>query len=215
MKAAVRLEEQEGPATHGMPWLYRISWLFLRVFLPIAFGLRWEGVDRLPRGCLLAANHKSYLDPPVIGTCLPYAIRYLAKAELMTSRWSRAIMSRLCTIPVRRGRPGPGQMAACLRDLEAGHSLLVFPEGTRIRRDGFGEPRRGLGFFVRKSAAPVVPVYVGGTYRWWRALFRRRPVTVRFGAPMVFDEDAEDLAVAAQVLQAIAAMADPEDRGTA
>lgn len=204
--------EQEKPAPHGMPWLYRICWLFLRVFLPVAFGLRHEGADRVPRGCLLAANHKSYLDPPVIGTCVPYAIRYLAKAELMRFRWSRAIMSRLCVIPVRRGRPGAGQMAMCLRDLEEGHSLLVFPEGTRIRRDGFGEPRRGLGFFVRKSAAPVVPVYVGGTHRWWRAILRRRPITVRFGSPIVFEEDAEDLAVGRQVLQAIAALADSEDR---
>jgi 1-acyl-sn-glycerol-3-phosphate acyltransferase len=192
-----------------MPAFYRFCWTVLRILFRVFLGLRAEGLESLPRGgCLLAANHKSYLDPPVIGTCVHRAIHYLAKEELCRTGWEKAFFSAIGVLPIRRGRPTAGQLKACLDVLSRGRFLVVFPEGTRIRRKGLGPPRSGVGFLVRRAGVPVVPVYVEGTFPWWRALVRRPRVTVRFGTPMAFTEDADDIEVGRDVLQAIASLGD-------
>jgi 1-acyl-sn-glycerol-3-phosphate acyltransferase len=194
----------------GATLQYRIGWHLSRLFFKVFMGLRCEGRPLPEEGCILASNHKSYLDPPLVGSCVHKAINYLAKEELFRTRLGKSVLDSVGAIAVRRGRPTAKQLETCLERLKEGGILLVFPEGTRIRRPGFGSPRRGVGFISRRAGVPVVPVYVSGTYRWWRALLRRPPVSVRFGAPLRVEADEEDDAISERVLQAIATLGEPE-----
>lgn len=192
---------------------YRLGWSLCRFFLTIFLGLRCDDSRaHLPSGsCILASNHKSYLDPPTVGSSIHKPIHYLAKEELFAIPLFGRVLRSVGALPIRRRRPTPGQLEACLRAVRAGGCLLVFPEGTRIQRRGFGRPRQGVAFLARHTGVPVVPVYTGGTLKWRWALLRRRPVRVRFGRPIVLGDDEDDRAFSRRVLGAIAALADPED----
>lgn len=163
-------------------------YLFVRAILVPAFRvfLRLEGIggEELPqRGpLLLACNHRSFLDPFVIGALMKRPIYYVAKRELFEGRWRAWLLGGLGAFPIDRGR-GDGEAMATAREiLKRGDCVLIFPEGTRVRSGTLGAPRRGVGRLALETGAEVVPVAVIGTEqvrRGWR--LRPRKVRVRFG----------------------------------
>ena len=138
------------------------------------WGLRVEGVENVPLtgGVILASNHKSYLDPPLIGSTLPREIHYLAKKQLfgvpLLGLWIRAHNA----IPINREGFDRAGLEGALEVVRTGGALLLFPEGTRIRRRGMGPPREGIGLLVARSGVPVVPVHLRGTWGPERGWFR-------------------------------------------
>jgi 1-acyl-sn-glycerol-3-phosphate acyltransferase len=200
---------------HGMPLHYYLVWRFVRTIGILFFGLKSEPKrPRLPAGgCLLASNHKSYLDPPFVSVVIFEAIHFLAKSELFSVPLLGPLIRSLGALPVRRGAVDRSSIKLYVRALKSGRPVLIFPEGTRKREPGFRKPRAGVAFLARMADVPVVPVYIGGTSGWSNALLRRRTVTVRFGDPMRPSEGDEE-AFSRKVMEAIAAMADPIDRGS-
>jgi 1-acyl-sn-glycerol-3-phosphate acyltransferase len=161
--------------------------------------LRWlcrhraVGTEHVPRTgpLLLAANHVSLLDPPLVGVSAPRPLQFMAKAELFRIPLFGALIRRLNAYPVERAGADASALRHALLLLQEGKALLVFPEGTRGRE---GEPLRqgrpGTGMLVARSEAPVVPVYIQGSgYVLPRGARRPRrgPVTVRFGPPLRFE----------------------------
>ena len=139
---------------------------------------------------LLVSNHVSVLDPPFVGGAAPRPLYFMAKEELfripLLGRLIRALNAR----PVRRDGSDTRALKAALAQLEEGHALLVFPEGTRGEE---GRPLRegkaGVGMLAVLSGAPVVPVYVSGTgaaLPRGRSLPRSTRVRVTFGPPLTF-----------------------------
>jgi 1-acyl-sn-glycerol-3-phosphate acyltransferase len=139
---------------------------------------------------ILACNHASYFDPPLIGASLPRDVNYLARDTLFRFPVSRWILESVNCVPVdRQGGGGPG-LKAIFDRLRAGGAILLFPEGTRSHNGELQPARAGIGLVVIKSTAPVVPVRVFGTYAAFGRHLRfprPRPVAVRFGRPMHFD----------------------------
>ena len=138
---------------------------------------------------LVAANHRSFLDPFVIGISLPWRrpMQYVAKAELFEKRWQGWILARLGAFPIRRGESDVDAMTTSRMILERGGALCIFPEGTRIRAGSLAEPKRGVGRLALETGAAVLPVAVQGTERvrrGWR--IRPRKVKLRVGRPMTF-----------------------------
>ncbi|MFN8549094.1 MAG: lysophospholipid acyltransferase family protein [Candidatus Eisenbacteria bacterium] len=170
---------------------YALSQWLVRVLLRIFCGLRYEGTENVPLegACLLAANHKSYLDPPTLGSGLKREIRYFAKRELFSVPLLGTLIHHYGAIPVDRDAFDRRQLARALELLAAGHALLVFPEGTRIRRDGYGEPKVGIALLAEKARVPIVPVYLASTWEPRRSLFRRIPIVVRYGRPLPAPEE--------------------------
>jgi 1-acyl-sn-glycerol-3-phosphate acyltransferase len=171
------------------PWLY---WPLRAVLLPcflVYFRLQRIGREHLPRRgpLLLASNHRSFLDPFVIGTLVRRPVFYMAKRELFEKRWQAWLLSRLGAFPVDRGT-GDGEAIATARALlECGHCVVLFPEGTRVRPGPLGVPHRGVGRLALETGAPVAPVAVLGTEdvrRGWR--IRPRKVRLRAGRPLLF-----------------------------
>jgi 1-acyl-sn-glycerol-3-phosphate acyltransferase len=80
-------------------------------------------------------------------------------------------------------------LTEALAILARGEGLLVFPEGTRIRREGVAEPKAGIGLLAVRSGVPVVPAYVASSWEPRRRWYRRIPVRIRYGPPLHFASD--------------------------
>jgi glycerol-3-phosphate dehydrogenase (NAD(P)+) len=177
---------------HGvnMP-LYVLARLILQPLMLIWFRLARIGREhtRVEGPLLVASNHRSFLDPFVIGASLPWRrpLHFVAKVELFEKPWQAWILSRLGAFPIRRGEADAESMATARSVLERRGAVCVFLEGTRIRSGSLGRPKRGAGRLALETGAAVIPVAVHGSEqvrRGWR--IRPRKVRLRFGRAMTF-----------------------------
>ncbi|HEY5262422.1 MAG TPA: lysophospholipid acyltransferase family protein [Solirubrobacteraceae bacterium] len=171
---------------HVLYWIVRA--ILLPAFL-IYFRLQRIGREHIPSTgpVLLAANHRSFLDPFVIGTLTRRPVYYMAKRELFEHRWQAWLLNSLGAFPVDRGGGDEHAMSTARTILERGDCVVVFPEGTRVRQGPLGAPHRGVGRLALQTGARVIPVAVMGTEdvrRGWR--IRPRKVTLRCGRPLGF-----------------------------
>src|SRR5208282_81840 len=115
-------------------------------------------------GVILAANHASFLDPPLVGCGLHRQINFLARASLFRYPGIGWLLRKWNSVPVDRDGGGAAGLRAILDRLLAGGAIILFPEGTRTRDGKLQPARSGIGLTVIKSTAPVVPVRVFGTF---------------------------------------------------
>src|SRR3954470_7158147 len=161
----------------------------LGLAIQIYFSLERSGRKNIPKKgpVILAANHRSFLDPFLIGCLIRRPVYFVAKKELFAKRWQGWILNRLGAFPLKRGESDEESMATARGILERGGVLVIFPEGTRIRKGGLGRPKRGGGRLALETGAPVVPIAILGSDRARRG-FKIRPVWVRIrcGRPLTF-----------------------------
>lgn len=168
---------------------YRFLQIVLPWIMPV-FRFRVVGKEEVPttEGVILAANHVSYMDPLFIGAALvERQLHFMAKEELFRVPIFGALIRGLHAFPIRRGRVDHGAVRQCLRLLDEGEVLLVFPEGTRGNGVALREAEEGIGFLAARSGCPVVPVYLHGTdgvLPRGRRIPRLNPVTIYFGQPL-------------------------------
>lgn len=138
-----------------------------------------RGVEQVDRGAsyVFVSNHQSIYDVPVLFAALPLQLRIIAKASLgrfpvlgWHLRWTGHLL-------VDRARAGAGALKQVARMMRRGHSLIVFPEGTRSADGRVGRFRRGLFLLAIDAGLPVVPVAVAGT----RRVMRKGRLTTRPG----------------------------------
>jgi 1-acyl-sn-glycerol-3-phosphate acyltransferase len=164
---------------------YRISWKFLRLIEKLLFGFRIYGDDRVPRtgGVIIASNHISYNDPPVVGSAVPRELNFLAKEELFRNPVFGALIRSYNAMPVKRATGDLGAVKKAVELLRGGRAMIMFPEGTRSLSGKFLNAKPGVGMIALMAGATVVPTYVAGTNRLGDAFLRKRPLVVRFGEP--------------------------------
>ncbi len=147
------------------------------------------GREQLPKTgpLLLASNHRSFMDPFLIGMLVRRPVYYMAKRELFEKRWQAWILNALGAFPVDRGTGDAAAMDTARAILQRGDCVVVFPEGTRVRRGPLREPKRGIGRLALETGAPVAPVAVFGTEHVRRGRrIRPRKIRVRAGRPLQF-----------------------------
>jgi len=174
--------------------LYTILRLLALGLARLLFRIEARGIGHVPRSgpALIAANHSSVLDPPIVAAAAPRPLHFLAKAELFSIPLFGRLISAVNARPVRRAGADPAALRAALRILQAGQALLIFPEGTRGDEGTLREAKPGAGMLAVLSKTPVVPTYIEGS---GRALPRGRwlpcltKVRVSFGPPLSFDGD--------------------------
>jgi 1-acyl-sn-glycerol-3-phosphate acyltransferase len=170
---------------------YRCGWLFFRALFALYFRWRVFNPERVPLAgpVILASNHASYIDPPLVGAGIRRQINYLARDSIFHVPILAAILRSWEVVPVDRdGGTGRG-LKEILSRLEQGGAIILFPEGTRSRHGELNPARSGIGLTVIKSSAPVVPVRVFGTHRAFgphKRLPRPRRVMVKYGQPLSF-----------------------------
>lgn len=142
-----------------VPLCYVIKPLFRSFFKVKAYGL-----ENIPEGSyLVAPNHRSYLDPPVLNAVFPKHLTFIAKEELFHAPILGILLPHMSTIPIKRGAGDVQTLKLALELLHAGCRLCVFPEGTRAKPGEFLKPKLGIGLLAVKSKKPVLPVYIDGT----------------------------------------------------
>lgn len=171
--------------------VYRLTWLACRLYYALWHRWRVLNSERVPLTgpVILAANHGSYLDPPLIGSGMVRPINYLARDTLFRFPVFGSYLRALNVVPVDRDGAGAAGLKGILDRLHAGGAVILFPEGTRTSDGELKSARAGIGLTVIKSDAPVVPVRVFGTFEAWsrhKKLPRPRRVTVKYGEPMDF-----------------------------
>ncbi len=176
-----------------MKLIYRIPWQLCRFGFATYFRWRVYHPERVPPEgpVILASNHTSFLDPPLIGASLRREINYLARASLFDVPVLGFLLRRWNVVPVVREGGGGAGLKAILDRLLAGGAILLFPEGTRSLTGQLQPARSGIGLTVIKSTAPVVPVRVLGTFEALgrdHRFPRPRQVTVMFGPPLHFEQ---------------------------
>ena len=173
-----------------MNFSYRLGWHAFRFVFATYFHWRVYHPERVPATgpVILAANHASFIDPPLVGAGVRRHISFLARRTLFDSVVGIALRSWR-VVPVDRDGGGGAGLKAILDRLLEGGAILLFPEGTRTADGRLQSARSGVGLVVIKSAAPVVPVRVFGTFEAF-GRDRRRPLPqrlrVKYGRPLDF-----------------------------
>jgi 1-acyl-sn-glycerol-3-phosphate acyltransferase len=173
------------------PVIYWLVRAVLEPFFLIYFRMRRIGREHIPPSgpVIVAANHRSFLDPFVIGTMARRPMYYVAKKELFRRRWVAWLLSSLGAFPVDRGANDAEMITTAKAILKRGGIVLIFPEGTRTRPGSLGNPKRGVGRLALETGVPVVPVAVFGTEavrRGWR--IRPHKVSIRAGRALHFPQ---------------------------
>ncbi|MEW5794889.1 MAG: lysophospholipid acyltransferase family protein [Candidatus Zixiibacteriota bacterium] len=160
-------------------WLTRIlSWLLFRPMI--------IGAENVPRkgGFILASNHISYYDPPVVGSWQPRRLYFFAKKELFKNPLFGAVLRACNALPVKRGTIDRQAMERAVDAVHRGFGLTFFPEGTRSRTNEFLPVKAGLGIVAHAAVCPIVPAYLHGTNRLMDCLRRRTRMAIAYGAPL-------------------------------
>lgn len=178
--------------------LYKFLQVFLYALYRSFFRFEFHGSDQVPdesdkRGVILAPNHASFLDPPILGISLKRHITYLAKEYLFKAFLVGWTLRNIGALPVKSESGADFRsLRQLLRILKEGSCAVVFPEGTRTQDGEFRTPESGVGFLAAKSKAWVVPVYIDGTFAAFprgAKIFKCHRVKVFYGKPFVPAED--------------------------
>jgi 1-acyl-sn-glycerol-3-phosphate acyltransferase len=165
-------------------------WLAVPLFGGI-YRCRAQGAHNLPRegGVMVITNHKSNIDPVVVGMICDRPLRYMAKKELFGNAALRKLIVTLGAFPIDRGAGDRAALTMSLEILAAGGVLLMFPEGHRRPDSEIHAFLPGVGMLALRSGAPVVPLAMDGTQRM---LAGGRPglpaLRARMGPPLDFSD---------------------------
>lgn len=165
--------------------LYTFAKNVLRPLTRAAFDVRVSGTKNVPvdGGLVVAANHRSYLDPPLLGTWFPRTVHFMAKQELFKIFILGRLIRAVHAFPVDRDRADVASIRQALRILKGGEVVGIFPEGTR-NLEGEARARGGAVLLAATAHCPIVPVALVNTQYAVRRL-RASKVEVRIGEPIV------------------------------
>ncbi|MDD5435550.1 MAG: lysophospholipid acyltransferase family protein [Nitrospira sp.] len=180
--------------------LYSVVCTLIGIFAPVISRFRIIGRENIPKdeAVIIAANHVSYLDIPLLGSSIYSAGRdadYVAKKELFSVPVLGTFLRMLGAFPVDREKLDRSTLREAVKRLNSGRILVIFPEGTRSPDGRLQAGKPGVGMIVRMSRAKVIPVAITGTDKAlprgsWR--IHRVQITIRFGKPIDFNSMIEN-----------------------
>ncbi|MCH7472538.1 1-acyl-sn-glycerol-3-phosphate acyltransferase [bacterium] len=183
-------------------WGKFLYWCFWSMLWPLAklfFWLKAEGIRNVPRrgGALIASNHLSHLDPPLLGLACPRMVVHMAKKELFARPLLQWYLKAIGTIIVHRGR-GRQAIVDALDYVERGACVVIFPEGTRSISRRLSKGHSGALVIAIGTGCPIVPCAITGTEQAWPKGSKRiriAPIKVRFGEAYTikYDGDRQDI----------------------
>ncbi|GAA6382677.1 lysophospholipid acyltransferase family protein [Intestinibacter bartlettii] len=163
-------------------FMLKIFSIFSRTF----FKFEVIGAENIPSegNLIIAANHKSNLDPIFVASAVnkKRKMTAIAKEELFKNKILAKILNKVEIIPINRQNPGLGTIKRILKYIKNDYALVMFPEGTRSKTDDFNNAKAGLSLFATKAKAEIVPCTIYSSYK----LFK--PAKIYFGEPISLEE---------------------------
>lgn len=182
----------ELPHPHHRNAHWRTIQFVLQNFFGFWLNYRAKGLENLPEeGALLLVNHQSYLDPLLVGLPLQRPVSFLARDSLFPIPIIGWILRNTYVMPVNRESASTGSVRECVRRIQHGYLVGLFPEGTRTLDGSIGEIKPGFVAIAKRAKAPVIPVGIAGAYEAFpRGAWFVRPKKVRvcYGEPISAEE---------------------------
>jgi stearoyl-CoA desaturase (Delta-9 desaturase) len=179
---------RRGEANRLIYWAARA---IVHPIFAVVFRLKRTGREHIPHSgpLILAANHRSVLDPIIVGLLLRRPVYYMAKKELFRKRRHAWLLSALGAFPVDRGGADLKAIDVAREVLQRGDCLAIFPEGRCMPPGPLGKPRRGVGRLALATGASVLPVAITGSEATSIRRFPPRRIRVHAGPPLTFTAD--------------------------
>ena len=175
---------------HESQSAYNVFRRLLKIGMTVWNRFSAHGAENVPAigGCIVCANHASYLDPPIMGVGLGHRqVRFLGRDTLYESRLANWILSNIGVIPLDRTRGDIAALRKAIQILRSGAVVGLFPEGTRSPDGYLQVPKGGIGFLIAKAGVPVVPAYIFGSFRAYARgahFIKPAKVGIIYGAPI-------------------------------
>ena len=165
---------------------YNFMLKLFSIFSKTFFKFEVIGAENIPSegNLIIAANHKSNLDPIFVASAVDKKRKMtaIAKEELFKNKILAKILNKVEIIPINRQNPGLGTIKRILKYIKNDYALVMFPEGTRSKTDDFNNAKAGLSLFATKAKAEIVPCTIYSSYK----LFK--PAKIYFGKPISLEE---------------------------
>jgi len=190
-----------------MPLTYWLGHCFFRALAHGLYDFRVIGAERLhfQGPALIAANHVSFLDPPFIGQAFTEPLYFFARKTLFDHPIVGWVLRRWQTIPIDRDKPDASSLKATIRLLKSGKKVLIFPEGTRSPDGTLQTAEAGVGLFIAKTRAPVLPVRIFGSFEAFpRKAGFLRPAQITLVIGEKYQPDLESRSHSRDLYQALA-----------
>lgn len=175
-----------------MRFFWKISWYFANFLFKLLFGFEVKGRENIPyRGSLIiASNHISYLDPPILGAAATREVHFVAKEGLF--KWNRFfswLIEIYNAIPIRREGGNHSAIKTFFSLLKGGKAIVIFPEGTRSKTGELLPVKQGVGFLALNSGATVLPAFIfDSNAKISELIIRKKRIRVIFGDLMKPDD---------------------------
>jgi len=174
--------------------LYWLCVTLARITGKVMFSLKVEGQENMvlsgEGGTIIAANHQSFLDPPLIAAASKGEIHFLARDTLFKG-WFGWLIKTVNAVPINQSGADLASLKTIIGEVKKGNRVLVFPEGTRTKNGELQDAAAGIGMIVAKSKAIVQPVYIDGAFEAWprnEKKPKRHPVKITFGERLDFSD---------------------------
>lgn len=165
---------------------YNFMLKLFSIFSKTFFKFEVIGTENIPSegNLIIAANHKSNLDPIFVASAVnkKRKMTAISKEELFKNKILAKILNKVEIIPINRQNPGLGTIKRILKYIKNDYALVMFPEGTRSKTDDFNNAKAGLSLFATKAKAEIVPCTIYSSYK----LFK--PAKIYFGKPISLEE---------------------------
>lgn len=188
--------------------LYKVVLFLVFWFFAIIYRNKIYGRSRIPKGAaILAANHTSFYDPPLLSISTPYEVYFLARKTLFDVPLFGRLIYRLNARPVSGKAQDVSVFKAMVKLMKEGRKVIIFPEGKRSR-DGELKPLKpGIALLISRTSAAVVPAYLHGTFNIWPACNKLPKIFGKtacvFGEPLYFSADTPQEEIASAIEKSI------------
>ena len=141
--------------------MFAVVKALVRLYFHIMYSLKYEGRENIPKGrpVIYASNHRSYADPPLVGSGARGKLVFMAKEELFRNKLFAWLISSLGAFPVARGKGDTTTLDTAVEKLKT-KSLMIFPEGTRSKDGKVHRGHSGAALIAVRANVPIVPVGV-------------------------------------------------------
>ncbi len=157
------------------------------------FGYRAFGQENIIEDgpAIMAANHASYFDPPLVGITCKSELYFLARKTLFDMPVLGPLIARVNALPVDLSKGDVSALRTVIHLLKDGKRTVIFPEGTRSLNGQIQQARPGIGMIIARTLVPVVPMRIFGSFEAWPkgGKIKTHPITVVVGKPLRFAKE--------------------------